>query len=344
VAKKASGGPTTDELIEELEEKGARGELERRLRKPIPDDVWRAIVAAEPPRYPIDDPELWLEDVVSPAQRLVEAFSEGAGISASRERLTTSRRGSDVPKGEDPRWQALSEILALRAAWHPDVITWRNVHLPGGPIAPDEVEGFIERLYEDDRRELRAGKVAFTFEVFAYTTPAGEQHKLGIAERGPLRELLGIGERLRRHFHWFPPDAVSFVLTDVPPTFFPITCQIDVDRWAGTSRIVIDADPRVPPTAIAETFAAARKDEALSETEIGERFRPVHEKLARLAVFVARHRKGSWREQREQWNAECRREWTYGTEREFARDAKRAWIAVVGERLSPTNRKGDSNG
>jgi hypothetical protein len=324
--------PTTEEQLEALEAAGLRAELGDRLGVRISDAAWVAIVAAEPPTLPLDSPDLWLTDAEGPARRLAEAL---ASARIERSKRTTVQRGpSELPTEEDHRWSALAEIFALEASRAPDVTAWREANLPDGLLPGDEVESFVTSLSENDQREASATSGLIDYELLTYSTPSGVRYVLGLSRGGVLHGLLDIARRLGDAYHWQPAEATAFVLTGNPPSCLPIGFRIDVDEGrAGSSRIVLDADPRVPAKAIAEAFEQARRHEALAGVDVGVRYRPVREPLARLAVFLAHHPAGTWRERREQWNTECPKAWRYATEREFSRDAYRAWQAVVGGQL-----------
>ncbi|MGD0165956.1 MAG: hypothetical protein ABSC51_01510 [Gaiellaceae bacterium] len=337
--------PSLEELEARWEQVGLRAGLEKAIGGKLSDEAWRALIASERDylsRYTgtQDEPIADLSDL---ARRQAEAFPVGA------RRLPRVRREivPESPPALDPRWRAVGEILALEAAERADVREWRERHLPDGLVGPSGVEPLLVELLACDVRESsRAGGVVSFDETLDYRSTEDELRSwIGVGVAGPLHDLRLIARRLAIAYHCSEGDAATFVLTGWPPTFAAIKVRLLVDERAATSRVLIDADPRVSPSLIAEMFETARRHDAFAEMDIGQRLRRTHEKVAELAIFLARGDGGSWRGRRKRWNATAPAEWQYGSEREFARDAQRAWFAVMGERLpeAPPPRKENEN-
>jgi hypothetical protein len=323
-----------DELSALWEERGLRAGLEKAIGGRLSDDAWRAIVASELPSlsdFSVGDLRDLIRDLRDLAQRQADVFPIGARSTERVRRDVTLERDEELL---DPRWQAVAEILALEAEEDDGVRCWRDQHLPDGLCDPAVIDDLIRELAWQEVHETSRAKEAVSFgEVLDYRSAEGELRRwIGVGPVGPLHDLRLIARRLAEEFHWVEADAVTFVLTDSPPPFFAISIRLRIDERAVTSRVLLDADPRVSPSTIAEAFEWARRCEAFDDIAIPKRLRSVHPKLARLAVFLARDDGQSWRERREHWNAAEPTE-HYGTEREFARDARRAWFAVMGEKL-----------
>ena len=92
------------------------------------------------------------------------------------------------------------------------------------------------------------------------------------------------------------------------------------------SRIVLSVDPRTPRRTVAEHYERLRKERVPAGA------RHLDDKAADLTVHVARNPGKSWRTLCESWKRQNPERAVSG-QREFARDAKRAWKRVVGEEL-----------
>src|SRR5262249_10504097 len=123
--------------------------------------------------------------------------------------------------------------------------------------------------------------------------------------------------------------------------------QITVRDRVGASRVVIEADPRTPAEAVADSYRRARSAETMAQLELpetaarnhrleGSRLRQLTPKSAPLAVHLARHPELNWPHRRQAWNTAAegdQPDWAYAEDAGFARDSCRAWEQVVGERF-----------
>ena len=212
----------------------------------------------------------------------------------------------------DDRWATFAETLAIEARENPFVGNWRAYHLPTeGLLSRDAAPAFLEQLAVEPRRWL-------------------EQIAASLVEW---------------HGWWDPDEAALFVLSGAVPTGRRLRTNIIVRDRVGASRVIIEADPRASPQAVAESYRNARSAETLAPLKLpknvadrhrlnGARPHPLTEKSAELALHLARHRRGNWAQRREGWNEtweQTKPEWTYEADSGFARDAGRAWAQVVGE-------------
>ena len=252
-----------------------------------------------------DNPVTWLEEVKQGAERLATARLE---------------QQPDVPEplevhqpapADDVRWQTLAQILAIEANASPFISNWRHQHLAKRYLQHEEVAEFREQLPEAAVRWL-------------------EQLAAQMVEWSGW---------------WDIDDAAIFILTGTPPPARRIRTRIIVRDRAGTSRVIIEADPRASPQAVADSYRQARDNATLKTLNIpedarrnvslnGARPHPVSTKGAELALHLAHNRQASWKQRRERWNSTrqgTKPEWTYSADAGFARDAGRAWKQIVGE-------------
>jgi hypothetical protein len=163
--------------------------------------------------------------------------------------------------------------------------------------------------------------------------PGGTIMIVRAAKGGALEDLMVLARYLADTYSWSVPQAVAFILTGRTPRFHPLRTRVRAGRSAATSRIIIDADPRVPTKEIANAYESAREHPWIARLSITSA-RPLEQRVANLASFLARHQDASWRERRELWNRE-HPDWGFGSEWEFSRDTRRAWGRVVGEEPGP---------
>ena len=218
---------------------------------------------------------------------------------------------------EDRRWATLAEILAIEARDNPSVMSWRAHHLPPEGLVSRESAPAVRKELDDQAREW-LDKVATL-----------------------LVEWSG---------WWDQDEAAFFVLTGDPPTARRTRTNIVVRDRASASRVIIEADPRASPQAVADSYRRARSAETLAALELrddivrhhrlnGARPHPVTAKNAALALHLARNRIGSWGRRRALWNIiveQDQPDWVYAADAGFARDACRAWAQVVGETFRHT--------
>jgi hypothetical protein len=272
----------------------------------LPPAEFEMLLTYEP--QPADgEPLTWLRDVTAGAVRLARARGTATG------KLEIGAVTVDEPLPvEDLRWATAAEILALEACGNPYVADWRAHHLPpDGLVGRDAAAAFRRQL--DDEARVRLDQVATAL--------------------------------VEWHGWWDHDEAALFVLTGDPPTGRRIRTNIIVRDRVSASRVIVEADPRASPQAVADSYRRARSSETLAALDLshevarhhrlnGARPHPVTAKKAALALHLARHRNGSWAERRSLWNTSVEAtqpDWVYTADAGFARDAGRAWAQVVGE-------------
>lgn len=312
--------------------------LERKLsQRGLPAQIselhWRYLVIRNEVRPEQDKDED--EDAIA----TVLAWRE-ADESAPRESRAIPVESPDP----DPRYTALSEILADRAGRRKDVIDWRQEHLKGRLLAPEKLPSYFERVtreYEpalrvtvyadqpirheaaDPNRGTAAGWLGVVEDCrLQYRQADGSIGWTPIA--GPLCELADLATSLATDYEWLPHEAATFVLTGLPPRWFSVVARFP-RSFHERSRITLEIDPRTPAREVARAYEEVRSTRGIGES------RRLDEKTARLAAFLARTDPGSrWRDRCDLWN-ELEPGWSYAYERSFRRDAIQAWKRVAGE-------------
>jgi hypothetical protein len=321
---RAQGVAAVSELLEELQP--FREEFEQLVGERVSDTDWRRLVADYGSAA---DVELFAEDAAA-AYRKWQAADEAGAVTRQESKVQPPPEGVQ----NDPRWPALAKIFALEAAERPDVRAWRDAHLPDGrPVPLQEGPGFLRELAQAEARASGAQIDTDPPETLALVWyPRAAHHVVRVY--GPREGAIGELAKLARAlggpgtYPWTEPDAVAFVVAGVAPPVEPIVATVFAsDGRAATTRISVEFDPRVPRNKILEAFELARQHPWVSDFDVSAR--PLRPETAELALVLARRRDETWRELREAWNREQPKR-HYGSEREFARDVKRAWERVVG--------------
>jgi hypothetical protein len=131
------------------------------------------------------------------------------------------------------------------------------------------------------------------------------------------------------HGWWDAEEAANFVLAGDPPSGRRIRTNIIVRDRAGATRVIIEADPRASPQAVADSYRRARSKETLERLNLpatgaqhhrldGARPNAVTAKNSALALHLARNRHATWAERRTLWNQRVRETqpgWSYPNRR-----------------------------
>lgn len=298
----------------------------------------------------------YVEDVLVGAAEpdsLVEQAREmllGPGGPAERTAGSADDRG---PRTGQERIWALSQLVARQAAADPDVVAFRNTHLPNGLIPWTDIEQWIiEQSVKDGERtsdvsftippgtavewegptarfnppiaEVTAG-IRFSSRVLAYARPSDRAvRRRTVSAGGVLDQLAQLGEALAGAFGWQPVQAAVFVLTGVTPMIATVRTTVSAAKvryesdldWAR--RITLDVDPGASPQEVLEAFEEARRE----YHHAGRRRTSV--KHLRLAAFTgAEHADRTWAERFRLWNEQFP-EWAYSEQSNFRRDAAEA--------------------
>lgn len=271
------------------------------------------------------------EDAMS---RLAEAFE--AFTAATRRRDSESE--VDPPRNPDPRWEALAEILTIRARRDPDVIAFRSDVLENQLVELDDVPRWIRDTAAEDGPTTwfvpdddTAGDY-FTSEKIQYVSSYYGGHVLArpIRMSGVLRRLRSVGRRLVQGFGWPEHWTVAFVLTDVPPPK-PMIFGYTVNESSSTVPAMDWLELRVNPYVVSPRDLAIAYREIRSKSFGIKRVDRMSAKTAALAVHWERSEGQTLDERRAAWNRN-HPEWRYPESAgNFKRDAQGAWRQATGE-------------
>ena len=331
-------------LLAELEP--YRDEFAALVGEPVPDMAFEAVVR-EYAVYAYD----------------FNAFVDAGAVDSCRRMLPTFKRArqpkrreetpfAPSPRDEDPRWAALAEILALEAAEDPYVRAWRKEILNGELVSRENVWHTLVHLGNRDRALARERGDYRTPEDDSEPVVAPERFRLHFRDEkgrvrhrpfvfryGALGGLEHAAKQLETFYSWAQADAVTFVLTGTTPPYAWLYGRYEiVDGRAATTRVRIECDPRVSRKDVVSLYESARERLAERGVPVEGSARPLKRETAELALFAARRRGARWREIREAWNAEHPNR-KYGSERELARDVRRAYFRVVGGEYEHTTRE-----
>ena len=156
------------------------------------------------------------------------------------------------------RAEALSEVLATIGDNHPEVQRFRRKYLHGRLLTDEEARSFL-----DDR-----GSPQGTGKAVRKTAPNPKWSLHPQAKRYStpieMRELIGLGEKLRKTYGWREGDGLWFVLTGYVPPIRPLEVEMFVHASTGPYRYY---NPITPESLLPPPLGSTpRKSRALSAT------------------------------------------------------------------------------
>lgn len=245
--------------------------------------------------------------------------------------------------GSEARLQALSEILAIEARRDPEVQRFRKEVLGGRVLSLEEAKRWIHAQAQEGASRLglllplelqkEKGKryipIGETGALFCLKQVAGR-----LAERVAYEINLPDGRTILRKTgltgFWTEPEAVRFVLCDLPPRLSPVRCRITFTGLPETKRIRLDIDGDATPAEVLQAFRQARRITHFGESVARyRRTRPLSEKALKLAVFLAETPELRWQERMDRWNTMYPK-WRYVKVVHFLRDSAKAYHRVRG--------------
>jgi hypothetical protein len=117
--------------------------------------------------------------------------------------------------------------------------------------------------------------------------------------------LTRLARALADAHQWLPHDALVFVLTNETPPRPPLRMQMqDTLGSSGSLRILIEAEPWMPPSQVARAFRDVRDrmNKRSGGIQARRRARALSPRAVALVAFIERT-SGSWRERLAAWNA-----------------------------------------
>lgn len=304
-----------------------RTRLDRRLKErfdeqPVRDGELLDLFVAGEVIERVDDDSI--EDLIIQIRKRREA----------RRYHRAATRVSPKPAALDPRYEALSRIIAAETSQDARVIRWRERYLGGKLARFEDIDLAVDALAVEE--DLRTGD----FVALKYLSPVADlpdgSSRITVRRDGVLGYLSWVAQQIGRDDNWTEPRAAAFVLCGLAPPFWPIRSSIRETRRPATTRIVLEIEPRTTREAVADAFDKARQSLELAALE-QDSARTVGHKTAELAAFRAEHLEVPAR-LRPKWNSQFPK-WAYEDGRSFGRDLRRAWKAIVGAEYSePTER------
>ncbi|MEW6523645.1 MAG: hypothetical protein AB1445_08780 [Bacillota bacterium] len=343
-------------------EEDVRRLLAGKIGREVLDDIWELLV---------DDN--YVQEVLDghgdAFNVLVERYRRYWGLKArSPQTKTTAKPVKECEIPPDRRHLALAEIAAIEASRMPEVVAFREEALAGQLMPLEEVPAWVEAKAKEEGEatswvrvplppgvdvnfsrghtldwiksleEVAADKATWypvgeEFEMLLYPPPPAEEQAsraIPIRRGGILYRLKFIAKRLTKTFTWWQEaQAVAFVLSGPIPLPAKGRGRI-VWHSSSPSRIQLDLDPRLSSQEVASLYAKVRKH------VFAGRDKPMSDKHLALAVFLAKHPDGTWKQIMKAWNEE-KEKWIYSEWRSFARDASAAWERVTGRKWSKSS-------
>jgi hypothetical protein len=321
---------------EELNE--CRNRLARALRvEDVPDAVWGYVIRLDLvyPAIMGDDKGSW-DELVAEARAKYRESLEGAGWALPPGRGTgEGARGVpheiEIKPSESARKraEAFAEVAVTLAENHPEVQSFRRMHLRGQLLTGEEARAFLDRRCGGPRLPARH------FKIGSRKLSDGHLNQK-MADKAISVRLWKLAERLSNTYRWRTGDAINFVLTGDGPHIEPITVggdisqpllfpevRTDLDLSKGiitakigdfsrpyrpsTARITISAEVWVDAGEVAQVFRKVQRQ------ILGGDAKPPAEKTLESVKFTARrmreHPEETWEERLLAWNQTCVEGW-----------------------------------
>jgi len=233
--------------------------------------------------------------------------------------------------------RALAEILAIEARRDPEVRAFRAEVLGGRVLTPEEAKRWIHESVAEEGPPKPWLQLSLPKEFQMGTT------YVLIGETGTASRLKAVAKRLVETGYWTEPQAVRFILCNLPPAMSSVKFTVNFSWHPDRNRIVLDIDRNATVAEVVQAFKRARR-----MTPQGEflaryrRSRPLSEKHLRLAVFLAQTPELTWENRMKRWNemwGETHPSWLYLDLREFRRDSVNAYQRVRGLKWKQRERR-----
>lgn len=313
-------------LEDELREKWSspvlaqiRVKVDRELRdlreRPTTEALWMQLVA-EGEVLPYADP-----------REIAELVARRRTIKRLHKQV--AQEGRAVYRSEDPRYDALGQILSAAMANESAVKAWRQRWL-GDLQRQSELFNFLEGLARNEPAWTQHTESSGSFQESFRKT-------LESAQSDSMRALRRVVRRLVEKYSVLPWQAVRFIVTGKAPIFEPLS--VGVRRGPlGHTELVLYIDPRVSRHDVAAFYADARSIASWGKRGETLNVKPLDVKHAKLAEFLFREwsthdpalgEDARWRLVHQAWNRRYP-DWAYPVRRFFKRDAKAAFKRVTG--------------
>jgi len=312
--------------------------VEKRLRSPVRDDVWRYVVEK---RYVEEVLDGEFEDAFDNLIKEVRVLNQLAGTPR------TPRRPVSRPLATpDPRWRLLVKlqakealrrgVAAFRARYLSeealskieDMAWWRARYpSPFGLLSPEAATVWLWR--QEKMQEGPPDKPPRQLEYIPAQELERAQFTRSILLRGdgPLRQLAFLCHECERRYNWPSYETIFFVLCGVLPRPAAIRCSFTQpvaiysteEMLPRRCTVTLDIDVDTPPEEVMRGYAEIRR------YLVGNsRSRPLSAKIATLVDFVLDQPDGTtWREKMEAWN-QAHPEWLYDNVDHFIVSYRRA--------------------
>lgn len=266
--------------------------------------------------------------------------------------------------GPDYQALALSKILAIEARSFPQVLAFRQDVLGEKTLKEAEIATWLEAQTKREKagpvsvqvripwnagtplprlssltvadlrnaldslpdNRLKVSRIGLEWEYLQYSV-SGDQwaHVVPVDRDGVTGRLKEIAKLLSKSFAWQEAQAVSFVLSDSVPLVALATSKVILS--SSSPRIQLTINPRVSSRRVTSFYLRTRR-EVLGRGK-KSRSKPISERHAQLAIFLAENQSETWQLRMKKWN-HSQQEWRYQDRRQFARDAKNAFLRVTG--------------
>ncbi|MBM3215000.1 hypothetical protein FJZ36_08815 [Candidatus Poribacteria bacterium] len=323
-----------------------RALVERRLRHPVIDAVWRLLQEDGYVAEVLDAScDADLKEAIDVALKRIRKLEDIPRPSVRSEAVQTKPKGA-----AGHRTAVVSALRAWEARCLPEVQAFRAEELGGTLLEPEAVRGWLEGRARWDARPRTAWLAYPHDDGWEGSVPAGN---------GALKRLKGLADALAERFDWSEPAAVRFVLADVEPLAAGIAGTIHVQSDPTRNTISLRIPTWVSAEEVAAAYCSLRRDayargareqahtdpptlrsDAYKKGGARE-LRGMNERNAAFVLFVTRRLDdsgksrpvGGWRAAHVAWN-DAYPQWAFSTPQRMASDFARIRRTVVPQAMT----------
>ena len=275
----------------------------------------------------------------TPMQAAVLVGQWRDAVRGSAPRIRSSNTSSSL------RAEAISQLVAVEANKHPQVVQFRDRILRGRLLEADQLDRWFSVVARKQQfkqwikvyaspEEIAAGAVFIDssntvnsgFDILSYTIPGTDEvRRILVSSKGILGWLRWLSETLSVEFCWTKAATTTFVLTGATPPIPESTHHIRRGNISALTRVQMVIDPAMSPREVSALYREIRL------RHFGRRHRSMSEKHIELAKFWSTANQDlTWKALRDQWNA-LHHKWAYKRDQNFARDCEQARNRLLGQ-------------
>lgn len=293
---------------------------------PVPDYFWDLVTHQEydEPYDPRSAAEIADHEDVKALCRIVRNCIEEAGNAPAPRTSPTSPTDARTIS-TNARTEAISRVLAAKAAAMPEVIEFRANHLPEDLLQPQQQAVWLRR------RGLKWGYRQESEPTISWNQPdhRSPRQRQGAFSGLVLSELCELSGQLSDWYGWSPYASTTFVLCGLCPQIPAWNTTFHLrGPYSAVSRLTLELDPTLTVDQVADIYRKTR-----AQHLPGVRTRELGQESLDHAVFYAETPGLSWSQRHFEWKKQYPAKSHEASTKNFSRDCRRALTNLLSPRI-----------